>query len=68
MVTIHPEYVVDKDKHPRAVLLPISEWEKVMEELEELDDIRAYDKTKESAEDSIPLDQAVREIQEGHDA
>jgi PHD/YefM family antitoxin component YafN of YafNO toxin-antitoxin module len=68
MVTIHPEYIVDKDKHPRAVLLPISEWEQVMEELEELDDIRAYDKTKESAEDSIPLDQAVREIQEGHDA
>jgi PHD/YefM family antitoxin component YafN of YafNO toxin-antitoxin module len=68
MVTIHPEYVVDKDKHPRAVLLPISEWEQVMEELEELDDIRAYDKIKESAEDSISLDQAVREIQEGHDA
>jgi PHD/YefM family antitoxin component YafN of YafNO toxin-antitoxin module len=68
MVTIHPEYVVDKDKHPRAVLLPISEWEQVMEELEELDDIRAYDKAKDSAEDSSPLDQAVREIQEGHDA
>ena len=68
MVTIHPEYVVDKDKHPKAVLLPISEWEQVMEELEELDDIRAYDKAKESAEDSIPLGQAVREIQEGHDA
>jgi len=68
MVTIHPEYVVDKDKHPKAVLLPISEWEQVMDELEELDDIRAYDKAKESAEDSIPLDQAVREIQEGHDA
>ena len=68
MVTIHPEYVVDKNKHPKAVLLPISEWEQVMEELEELDDIRAYDKAKESTEDSIPLDQAVREIQEGHDA
>ena len=68
MVTIHPEYVVDKDKHPKAVLLPIAEWEQVMDELEELDDIRAYDKAKTSPQESIPLDQAVREIQEGHDA
>ncbi len=70
MVTVHPEYVVDKDKQPTAVLLPISEWEEVMDELEELDDIRAYDNAKAnaSAQDSIPLDQAVREIQEGHDA
>ena len=68
MVTVHPEYVVDKDKHPKAVLLPISEWEQVMEELEELDDIRAYDKAKASPPDSVPFDQAVREIQEGNDA
>ena len=68
MVTVHPEYVVDKDKHPKAVLLPISEWEQVVGELEELDDIRAYDKAKASAQDSIPFDQAVREIQEGNGA
>jgi len=40
MVTVHPEYVVDKDQHPKAVLLPVFEWEQVIEELEELDDIR----------------------------
>ncbi len=68
MVTIHPEYVVDKDKHPKAVLLPISEWEQVIEELEELDDIRAYDKAKAASQDSIPLDHAISEIQEEHDA
>ena len=68
MVTVHPEYVVDKDKRPKAVLLPISEWEQIMDELEELDDIRAYDKAKASPHDSIPFDQAVREIQEGNDA
>ena len=67
MITIHPEYVVDKKKHPKAVLLPLPEWEKVVDELEELDDIRAYDKAKSAANDSIPFDQAVREIQEGYD-
>jgi hypothetical protein len=68
MVTVHPEYVVDKDNHTKAVLLPISEWEEVVDALEELDDIHAYDKAKTSPQDSIPFDQAVREIQEGHDA
>ena len=67
MISVHPEYVVDKDKHPKAVLLPVSEWEQVMNDLEELDDIRTYDKVKASPQDSIPFDQAVREIQEGYD-
>ncbi len=68
MVSVHPEYVVDENKHPKAVLLPVSEWEQVMSELEELDDIRSYDKAKSSLQDSIPFDRAVREIQEGYDA
>lgn len=68
MLTIHPEFVVDKDNRPKAVLLPLSEWEKVIEELEELDDIREYDRAKSVSQESIPFDRAVREIQEGHDA
>lgn len=68
MVSVHPEYVVDEAKHPKAVLLPVAEWEEVMNELEELDDIRAYDKAKTSPQDSVPFDQAVREIQEEYDA
>ena len=67
MVSVHPEYVVDKDKHPKAVILPVFEWEQVMNDLEELDDIRAYDEAKASSQDSIPFNQAVREIQEGYD-
>ena len=67
MVLVHPKYVVGKDKHPKAVLLPVSEWKQVVNELEELDDIRSYDKAKASLQDSIPFNQAVREIQEGYD-
>ena len=64
MVTVHPEYIVDEDKHTKAILLPIVEWEQIVNELEELDDIRAYDKAMASPEESVPFDQAVREIQE----
>jgi len=68
MVTIHPEYIVDEDKHIKAVLLPISEWEQVMNELEELDDIRAYDDVKASPQDSISFEQAIYEVREGYGA
>ena len=62
MVPLHPEYVVD-DKHRRkAVLLPVEEWEQVVDELEELEDIRLYDAAKEQAGEVLPFDQAVEEI------
>ena len=67
MMELHPEYVVDKNKHPKAVLLPFDEWEKLTEELEELDDIRAYDTAKASSQQCIPFEQAVQEIEEGYD-
>ncbi len=68
MVTVHPQYVVDEKQHRQAVLLPVAEWQKVVEELEELDDIRAYDKAKEAPGESVSFEQAVREIQKGQDA
>jgi len=68
MIAIHPEYVVDKKKHPKAVLLPMADWKKVIEELEELDDIRAYDEAKASSPESIPFEQAIREIEGKYEA
>ena len=68
MVTLHPEFVIDEKKNTKAVLLSFPEWEGVVAELAELDDIRAFDTAKSSAETSIPFDQAVREIREDYDA
>ena len=68
MFPLHPQYVVDKDQRPQAVLLPVSEWEEIVEELEELDDTRAYDEAKGGPQEAVDFEQAVREIQEGPDA
>ena len=65
MVNVHPQYVVDENQHPQAVLLPVAEWEQIVEALGELDDIQAYDAAKAGPQDSIELEQVVREIQEG---
>jgi len=68
MVTIHLQYVVDQNQKRKAVLLPLAEWERIVEDLEELDDIRAYDEAKSGSQETVPFEQAVREIEEGYKA
>ena len=66
MINIHPEYIVDENLNRKSVVLPYSEWENIVEEMEELDDIRAYDQAKNETEDEvIPFEQAVKEIEDG---
>ena len=62
MLTVHPEIVIDRLRRPKAVLIPYAEWGRVMEDIEELEDIRAYDRAKARRDESIPLEQAVREL------
>jgi hypothetical protein len=63
MVTLHPEYVVDEKQRRKAVLLPLAEWDRIIEDLEDLDDIRAFDAAKADSQETVPFEQAVREIQ-----
>lgn len=62
MLTMHPEYVVDEKARKKAVLLSFAEWQQLMEAIEELDDIRAYDKAREEPDDLVPFEEAVRQI------
>lgn len=68
MVPLHPRYIDDGQPGGRSVVLPIVEWEQVLEDLEELDDIRSYDAATSEPDESLPFDQAVREIREQYDA
>ena len=62
MVALHPEFVVDEKAAKKAVILPFAEWQRLMEEVEELEDIRAYDKAKAEADDAVPFEEAIRRI------
>ena len=62
MLTVHPEIVIDRKQRPKAVLLPYSEWNRVMADVEELEDIRAYDRAKAHGGEAIPFEQAVKEL------
>lgn len=65
-MNVHPEYIVDENLNKKAVVIPYSEWKEIVEEMEELDDIRAYDQAKHETNNGIiDFDQAVEEIQAG---
>ena len=58
-----PTRFITNEKGERvAVIIDIGEYDKILEELEELDDIRACEEAEASGEFPIPLDQALDEI------
>ena len=60
MLTVHPQFITDKAGNKISVVLSVKEYEALMEELEELEDIRLYDEAKASDEPSIPIDEAFK--------
>ena len=56
-------YLVDESGKRIAVVLPIEEYERLLEALEELDDIRAYQEAIESGEEAISVDNFIAEIE-----
>lgn len=65
MIEVHPEYIVDESSNKKAVIILIEEWNNILEEMEELDDIRAYDTIKLEEEEAVPFEKAVDEIKTG---
>jgi len=62
MLSLHPEYIIDISQRKKAVIIPYNEWEKILDDMEELEDIRAYDKAKKSDSDPISFSEALSEI------
>lgn len=58
-----PQYLVDDDGSPVGVILNIDDYRRLLDELEDLESIRAYDEAKSSNDEAIPLDQAFDEIE-----
>ena len=54
-MVLHPKYITNTAGKKQAVVLTIDEYERLMVELEELEDIRLYDNVKSKKESSIDL-------------
>ncbi len=61
---IKERYIVDEDGCRVGVLLGIEDYQRLLEELEELECIRAYDAAKASKDEVIPFEQAIAEIEQ----
>jgi PHD/YefM family antitoxin component YafN of YafNO toxin-antitoxin module len=46
MLTVNPQYITDNKGNKISVVLPIKDFKAIMEELEELEDIKLYDEAK----------------------
>jgi hypothetical protein len=57
-------YVIDEQGNRIGVFLDIADYRKLLEELEELESIRAYDAAKASGDEAMPFEQAVAEIEQ----
>ena len=57
-------FIIDEKGQRIGVLLDIEDYQKLLEELEELEAIRAYDAAKASGDEVLPLEQALAEIEQ----
>lgn len=60
MIETREQYLVDNTGARVGVLLDIEIYRKLLDALEELECIRAYDEAKASSEDFIPFEEAVK--------
>ena len=63
MGNAHQRYVVDEEGKQTAVIVGIEEYRELLDALEELDSIRAYDAAKTSGEKPVPFEEAVGKIE-----
>jgi PHD/YefM family antitoxin component YafN of YafNO toxin-antitoxin module len=63
MLTVHPQYITDTAGQ-QLVVLPVAEFNSIIEELEELEDIGSYDDARKNGTgERIPMDEAFRIIE-----
>lgn len=60
---LREKYITDAQGNRIGVLLDIEEYQKLLEELDELDAIRAYDHAVKSDEEEIPFELVISEIE-----
>jgi len=58
------QFVTDDHGNKLAVILPIREYNKMVDDLEELEDIKLYDAAKKGKQEFVDAEQAFQEIEE----
>ena len=64
MGVLNEKYIIDKKGNRTGVIVPIGDYKKIIEDLEELESIRVYEKAKASGDEAIPFGKALKEIED----
>jgi PHD/YefM family antitoxin component YafN of YafNO toxin-antitoxin module len=62
-IKFEEKFLVDLKGKPVGVVLKLSDYRKLLEELEELESIRAFDAAMVSGEKPIPFEEAIARIE-----
>ena len=65
MSTLKQRFIVDENGQCVGALLDIEDYRQLLEDVEELEAIRAYDVAKASGDEVVPLEQALAEMENG---
>ena len=61
-MSITEQIVINKKGKAVAVQIPLSQYKKLLELAEEMEDIKAFDRAMKRKKDFIPFEQAVKEL------
>lgn len=58
-----PQYITDKKGKKISVIVPLKQYQKMINDLEDLEDIRLYDEAMSDSAPSVPVDEAFKQIE-----
>jgi PHD/YefM family antitoxin component YafN of YafNO toxin-antitoxin module len=65
MIAVHPQYIKDANGKKSLVVLSAEEFDAIMEELEDIEDVRLYDEAiKNDTGERISMEDAFRMLEE----
>jgi hypothetical protein len=63
MIKVKEKIVLDEKGKKSSVILDIKDYEKLIDYIEDLEDVVAYDRAKKAGGEIIPFELAVKEIE-----
>jgi hypothetical protein len=65
VLTLNEQYITGAEGKRIKVVLDIADYQRLLEALEGLDDLRVFDEAQAPGEETVPLERAIAEIERG---
>ncbi len=62
------QFITDDSGNKLAVIMPIKEYQKMLDELDKIEDVKLYDEIKSRKEETLPFDEYLKRRKEKKNA